>query len=112
MEEHQGQSLQNARGQMQMLPCARLYLMFMRVTAESITVTIKDKERILDGGTSKYLVFTDSEVFENSDAVAYWKFSSSDLHGSLEVGKTYRVRVYGWRIPFFSMYRNIVRIEG
>ena len=29
----------------------------------------------------------------------------------LEKGKTYKMRVYGWRIPFMSWYRNIIEIE-
>lgn len=33
--------------------------------------------------------------------------SSSDVHGKLTPGR-YRFKVYGWRIPFLSTYRNVV----
>ena len=82
------------------------------LSSETIEITIKDKERITTGNAqnleSKFLVYTTTEVFENTDSLLYFKFNSSDFQNNLEVGKTYKVRVAGWRIPFFSMYRNIV----
>jgi Protein of unknown function (DUF1523) len=33
------------------------------------------------------------------------------VYGALDVGKTYQMKVYGWRIPFFSMYPNIVWVK-
>jgi hypothetical protein len=84
-------------------------------SGETIEVTVTDKERIVesegDGVTSKYLVFTESEVFENEDALFLGKWNSSDVQGKLKVGETYTVKVIGWRVPFFSMYRNIVEIK-
>ena len=53
-------------------------------TQENIrNVKIVDKERIVtssDKGTSsKYLIFTDMEVFENTDSFLALKFNSSDV---------------------------------
>jgi len=81
----------------------------------NLTVTIKDKERINyeeDGKTfSKYLIYTDQEVFENIDDWFYLKFDSSDLYGQLDKGSTYKVWITGWRFQIFSTYRNIIFIE-
>jgi hypothetical protein len=86
--------------------------LFPFMTADTTTFTVTDKERIVtglgDSVSSKYLVFTDGETFQNTDCLVLWKFASSDLQGSLTVGKTYEADVYGWRIPFLSTYRNIV----
>ena len=100
--------------------CVGLILLFIiaaiilppLLTSEDITITVVDKERVVDsgGGDSKYLVFTETEVFENTDCLVLWKFNSSDVYGQLEIGETYQVQVYGWRIPFLSMYRNIVKV--
>lgn len=76
-----------------------------------ITITIKDKERIQDGSSSKYLIFTPNEVFENTDSILFMKFDSSDVYNNLDVGKTYNVKVNWYRIPFFSSYRNLLEIE-
>ena len=84
-------------------------------TVEYYVVTIEEKERIVTGSgediSSKYLVFTDKKVFQNTDALFHLKFSSSDLQGRLKVGRTYKLKTYGWRIPFLSTYENIVSIE-
>ena len=58
---------------------------------------------------STYLIYTDHGVFRNDDAGWHMKFNSSDLYGNLDKGESYRLTVYGWRIPILSMYPNIVR---
>jgi len=61
-------------------------------TAETTTITVVDKERIVDGSgsamVSKYLVFSENEVFENTDCFARFKFNSSDVQGKLKVGNS------------------------
>lgn len=84
-------------------------------TQETITITVTDTERIVTGSgetlSSKYLVFTETETFENTDTLWFGKWNSSDLQGQLRPGKTYTVRVCGFRIPFLSSYRNIIEIK-
>ena len=80
-------------------------------------VLIKDKQISTESDSrdgkvvSTYLIYTDHGVFRNDDAGWFVKFNSSDVYGNLDVGKRYRMKVYGWRIPIFSMYPNIVRVE-
>lgn len=94
---------------------ASLYGVAYHTSSENLVITVKDKERITTGSgedlESKYLVYGEEEVFENTDSWLFFKFSSSDFQGELEVGKTYNVKVAGWRIPFMSSYRNIVEIK-
>lgn len=82
---------------------------------ESIEVTINDKERVTKSSgesiTSVYMVYTDKGVFENTDEMLLGKFDSADVQNELEVGQTYLVEVIGWRIPFMSTFRNIVRVK-
>ena len=88
-------------------------------TDEYVTITVTGKERIVETSgsgentsvSSKYLVFSDKETFENTDVLFLGKFDSSDIQGKLKVDSTYRVKVYGWRIPLFSTYRNIVEVN-
>lgn len=87
-------------------------------SGEEIEITVTDKERIVETSgsgedqsvDSKYLVFTENETFENTDVTFLGKWNSSDVQGQLRVDHTYRVKVYGWRVGFFSMYRNITEI--
>ena len=81
------------------------------------TVLIKDKQISTETEpdtkkvVSTYLIYTDHGVFRNDDAGWHLKYNSSDFYGNLDVGKTYRLKVYGWRIPIFSMYPNLVAME-
>lgn len=77
-------------------------------------VTVTGKERITetDGegrASSKYLIFTDRETFENTDSFWGWKFNSSDVYGKIEKGYVCDFRVVGWRVQFLSAYRNILQ---
>ncbi len=78
---------------------------------ETVTDTVVKSERIVNGETSKYLIFGENEVYQNTDSFPLLKFRSSDFYRDIEVGKTYRFNVVGWRIPLFSSYRNIVGFE-
>lgn len=84
------------------------------------TVTIVEKELVnyfSEGDAdSKYLIYCEDEngetlVFENTDNWLRGKWDSSDIYAKLKVGETYTVTVIGIRIPFFSMYQNIVNIS-
>ena len=84
----------------------------------SYTVTVTGKERIYksseNASSSYYLVFTkeldgDVKVFKNSDELLIGKFGSSNIQAGMEIGGTYDVDVYGFRVPFLSWYENIVR---
>ena len=69
---------------------------------------IVEKERINTKDTSKYMVFTDKEVFENTDSVLSLKWNSSDMYRDVKVGDTCTFKVTGIRVPFMSWYRNIL----
>ena len=78
---------------------------------ETLTIKVVDKTVTHTENDSKYLIFTNNEVFEEDDELFRGKFNSSDMYGQLKVGGTYRVKVLGFRIPFLSMYRNIIEVE-
>ena len=91
--------------------CIGIGVFYQTATRADATIEITDKERITDGNSSKYLIFGKDETFENVDSFWNGKFNSSDIYGKLEPGKTYDCKVYGWRIPYFSSYRNIIECE-
>lgn len=79
----------------------------------AVVATITEKERVVDGDSSKYLIFTKTQdgdvlVLQNTDSFINAKFNSSDLYAKLEVGKTYTFDLVGYRVQFFSWYENIV----
>lgn len=84
-------------------------------TQTSVTDTVLDKERVQNcdskSCSSRYLIFGANETYEDADDMLLFKFNSSDVYGHIQQGKKYKFRVVGWRIPFFSWYRNIVGVE-
>lgn len=77
-------------------------------SVDYVTAKVNRVERVTSNDSSVYLVFTDEETFSNEDSLLFLKFNSSDLHGKFGEGKAYDMKVQGWRVPFLSMYRNVV----
>ena len=78
-------------------------------TMETVrNVEILENERVVIKDSSKYLIFTDREVFENVDSLWALKFDSSDFYRNIRVGQVCNLKVTGFRIPVLSSYRNIV----
>ena len=82
-----------------------------RASETTVTFTVEDKAIKRYRDDDKYLVYTDNGTYEITDSLVYWRWDSSDLYGKIKVGETYEAKVYGWRIPIFSSYKNIVSIE-
>ena len=57
-------------------------------------------------------VYTDDEVFENTDSWVHGKFDTSDIQKKAieSEGKTCTLEVYGARLPILSMHRNILEL--
>lgn len=87
------------------------YVLLYRTTVEDVQITVTDKERITTNEESMYLVFTEDEVFKNTDALIFFKFNSSNIYGQLRKDSCYTVQVAGFRIPILSAYRNIIKIK-
>lgn len=82
-------------------------------TTEVRTEVIEHKERVCSGGQNSdctWMIFTDMGEYTNSDSLFHLKFHSTTLHRELPLGEEATFVTYGWRVPFFSAYPNIVRV--
>jgi hypothetical protein len=71
-------------------------------------VTVTNKERTcFKSNDCRYMVYTDKENFEITDQ---WngRKNSSDVYGKIQVNKTYRFHVNGYRDPSRTKFRNIL----
>lgn len=84
---------------------------YQLATVDHMTCTVDSKERITNGESSRYMVFCDEEVLENTDALFHLKFNSADIYRDIEEGQKYDMKVYGWRVPFLSWNRNVLEIQ-
>lgn len=75
---------------------------------ETTEITIKDKYVDVNNENGVFLVVsTDNYTYKVSDLLFKGKFNSTDIYNNLEIGKTYEIETTGYRIPFFSEYKNI-----
>lgn len=93
------------------------YIFAYKNSERTVEITVDDKERITqsdgNGGVeSKYLIYGEDRVVENTDDLVYFKFNSSEVYNELEEEGTYKVKVAGWRIAFLSWYPNIVEVKN
>lgn len=83
-------------------------------TARKEVVTLRSFDTKLSTGGApclqKYLVFTDKGEFENTDSSWRNKWNSSHVQNELKnlQGKQVVLHYYGWRVPFYSWYPNII----
>lgn len=75
-------------------------------------ITIENKYQIFNKGTTHFVVSTTKgKQMIIPYSLWYWQFDVPEKWDSLEVGKTYKVKTYGYRIPFLGMFENIVQIR-
>ena len=81
------------------------------------SVVVNDKERIADRDGGYYLIFCQDPntkayyEFKCEDTFLRGKFDSSRFYNQIKEGNQYEFTVVGWRIPIFSMYPNIIKME-
>lgn len=85
-------------------------------TPKSYTMTVTEKNIKNYSNDSKFLIFTKLDngsirTFEVHDSLIKLRFNSADVYANIATNKKYKVKVIGWRIPFFSEYENIMDIE-
>lgn len=79
------------------------------VQESTVTFTVTDKQAVATGSSGhKYLIYTKTTTYEDTDNLFHTKFSSSDLYGRIRVGSTYRCQVTGVRVPLLSWYQNLI----
>lgn len=79
-----------------------------------VTVTVCDKESVRSGDSHEYRVYTSGGAYKVADykALQDQRFDSADLYGRLQAGSSYTITTTGWRIPLFSMFQNIIKVEA
>ena len=79
------------------------------ITVKKLTHKIKTSS---SGQKDEWQVHTtDGDVYKVTDTLFRGRFDSSSLMAQLTEGQTYRIKYYGWRIPFLSEYPNILEAK-
>ena len=73
-------------------------------------ILVKEKNLSASGRYKKNVVIDgNGNVYTVSNDFLMMHYTSTELYGSMEVGKSYTIQSYGLRIPFLGIYPNIVR---
>lgn len=86
-------------------------------------VVVTGKDRVCSGSKNgnsscNYLIFTSGGTFKIGDSLIILRYDSSDVYGQIIPCHRYDLTYYGWRLPLFSDYPNVVkatdlgRVEG
>jgi len=88
-----------------------LLILYSYFVADTVQTIITDAQMTKVDG--KYMIATEYRPFVNYDAWYRFKFDSGTIQNQAVRlrGKTVKIKKYGWRIPFFSEYENVVKIE-
>jgi len=88
-----------------------LLVMYSYFVADKVVTRITDAQMTKVDG--KFMIATEYRPFVNYDAKYRFKFNSGTVQNdAIKLrGKMVKIKKYGWRMPIFSMYENVVKIE-
>ena len=75
-------------------------------------ITIKDKYTRYRKSTSNYnITDTDGNVYKIGNLWIKFDFNRGNDYAKVDIGKTYKVKGYGFRAGFLNTYENIYELE-
>lgn len=88
-----------------------LTIVYSYFVADTIQTKVTDAQMTKVDG--RFMIATEDRPFVNEDVWYRCKFDSGTVQNDAIrlKGKVVRIKKYGWRIPFFSRYENVVKIE-
>ncbi len=88
-----------------------LMVLYSYFVSDTIITKITDAQMTVVNG--RFMIATEDRPFENFDAKYRFKFNSGTVQNDAIrlKGKVVKIKKYGWRMPIFSLYENVVKIE-
>jgi len=88
-----------------------LLLLYSYFVADTVHTRITDAQMTKVDG--RFMIATEYRPFVNYDVWYRFKYNSGTLQNEAIrlKGKAVKIKKYGWRIPLFSEYENVLRIE-
>ncbi len=96
-----------------LIAIAAIFLLFFYSYFVSDSVRTKITDAQMNKVDGNYMIATEYRPFRNHDARYRFKFDSGTVQNDAIrlKGKEVIIKKYGWRIPLFSEYENVVAIE-
>jgi len=89
-----------------------ILVLYSYFVADTVQTRITDAQMAKVDGI--YMIATEYRPFVNYDAWYRFKFDSGSIQNDAVrlKGKMVKIKKYGWRLPLFSEYENVVKIEA
>lgn len=86
-------------------------ILYSYFVSDVITTKITDAQMTKVDG--RFMIATEDRPLVNFDAKYRFKFNSGTVQNDAIrlKGRVVKIYKYGWRLPVFSMYENVVEIE-
>ena len=92
-------------------------LLLQYVSQFEKVITVKTKSNFASNVGSKknsmqnIIMDTQGKVYSFSDSLIFWSFKTTNNYIKIKEGETYKIKGFGIRFPFFSMYPVIYSVE-
>jgi hypothetical protein len=86
------------------------YIFYPFLTYFERIITIKDKS-VYTPGRINTVNDNNNNVYAVSNSPILLHFTSAELFYRINQGETYRIKGYGFRVPFLQMYPNVVGVD-
>jgi len=88
-----------------------LLLLYSYFVADTVETRITDAQMTKVDG--RYMIATEYRPLVNYDVWYRFKYNSGTVQNEAVrlKGKVVKIKKYGWRMPLFSRYENVVKIE-
>lgn len=81
-------------------------------TKEEKDIIVTKKYKFDRNGFTEFMIIDINDKHYNiSNSLWYWKWDSIEDWSSIKLHSTLKTKLYGWRVPIFGMFPNIVRIN-
>lgn len=81
-------------------------------TKEEKEIIVSKKYQFTKNGVTEFMVIDKyGKHYNVNNSVWYWKWTSIEDWCSIEENNKIKIKFYGWRVPVFGMFPNIVETK-
>jgi hypothetical protein len=80
------------------------------LTLQENTIIVKQKYQITRGGFTELMIVDDKNIHRNvNNSFWFFKWDSLEDYQAIEESNMYKIRQYGFRIPFLGVFPNVIK---
>lgn len=90
-----------------------IHLSYTLTTENKEKIKVYDKYKLVNYGSTNFMIIDNNgRHFNVNNSLWYWKWDSIEDWSKINKDDTLYVRYYGWRMPIFGMFPNIIQYKN